>query len=59
MTEVETRSARRIRAIVTYGTPDEDPEEVALLTPEERERLEPIAIQSRWACFRRSQEQAP
>jgi hypothetical protein len=49
MTVEEVQQARRIRAMLTYGTEDEDPEEVALLTEEERERLEPIAIQRRWA----------
>lgn len=59
MTEVETRQVRRFRATVTYGTEEEDPEEIALLTAEERENLEPIAIQSRWASFWRRHEQAP
>lgn len=53
VTPEETLAARRFRAIVTYGTDEEDLEEIALLTPEERERLEPIAIQSRWASFLR------
>ena len=53
-TPEEALAARRFRAIVTYGTEEEDPEEIALLTCEEQERLEPIAIQSRWASFRRS-----
>lgn len=58
-TQEETLAARRFRAIVTYGTEEEDPEEIALLTPEERERLEPIAIQSRWASFLRNQSTDP
>ena len=56
MSEAEIREARRFRAVVTYGTLDEEPEEIALLTREERECLEPIAIQSRWASFRRNQD---
>lgn len=55
MTPEEAQEAHRIRARFTYGTEDEDPEEVALLTVEERERLEPIAIQRRWARFRSTQ----
>jgi len=55
MTQEEVQQARRIRAMLTYGTEDEDPDEVALLTVEERERLEPIAIQRRWARFRSTQ----
>lgn len=55
MTPEEVQQARRIRAMLTYGTEDEDPDEVALLTVEERERLEPIAIQRRWARFRSTQ----
>lgn len=56
-TPEETLAARRFRAIVTYGTEEEDPEEIALLTSEERERLEPIAIQSRWARFWRREDE--
>jgi len=58
-TPEENLAARRFRAIVTYGTEEEDPEEIALLTSEERESLEPIAIQSRWASFLRSHEPPP
>ncbi len=52
-------AAGRFRAIVTYGTEEEDPEEIALLTAEERERLEPIAIQNRWASLLRNHELSP
>lgn len=45
----------RLRAILTYGTEDENPAEVALLSEEEKERLEPIAILERWHRFRVSQ----
>lgn len=51
MTPEEERQARHIRARFTYGTEDEDPEEVALLTEEEREILELSAIHRRWARF--------
>jgi len=51
VTAEEVRQGRRIRAMVTYGTPDADPEEIALLTNEECERLEAMAIQHRWERF--------
>lgn len=53
--EEEVRQARLIRAFFTIGTEEEDPEDIALLTDEERERLEPIMIQRRWARFWASQ----
>ena len=55
VSEEEVQQARRIRATFTIGTEDEDPEDIALLTDEERERLEPIMIQRRWARFWASQ----
>lgn len=59
MTPEEVQQARRIRARFTYGTEDEDPEEVALLTEEEKELLESSAIHRRWARYWASQRRGP
>lgn len=45
--------ARRIRAMIAYGTTWEKAEENVLLTAEEREGLEWVAIPHRWARMRR------
>lgn len=51
MSEEDMRAYHRLRANLTYGTEDENPAEVALLTEDEKERLEPFAIRQRWHRF--------
>lgn len=48
----------RIRAMMAYGTEWENPEETALLTAEERDELEWVAIPRRWARVRRESRRA-
>lgn len=47
--------AQRLRAMIAFGSEWEDPAETALLTAEERDELEWIAIPHRWARMRRDQ----
>lgn len=59
VTAEEVRQGMRIRAMLTYATPEADPDEIALLTDEERDRLDAVAIQSRWERFWMEQGKGP
>lgn len=51
LSEAEIQRVRSFRAWITAGTEDEDPEDIALMRDDEKERLERFSIRLRWARF--------